>query len=156
MKIKLSTVLLVAIVVILAGVIIFGWDINPFDDSSDNDDGEADDLPNTLVPPTNSWDSMAEVGFTYTSAGSVTTTTFFDGSPADPVVYHMEVWHGTNTDTAVVVQVGDYVVNNAPHVVVLDWTVINGGAYQQGNGALGFTITNQDNGKVWFGWIWEA
>jgi len=156
MKIGIGTALLMVIVVFLASAVVFGWDINPFDDTVDNDDGETGDLPATIIIPETSWDSKAEVGFDYTAAGSVTSTTFFDGSPSDPVVYHMEIWHGTNTDTAVVVQVGDYVVNNAPHVVVLDWTVINGGAYQQGNGALGFMITNQDNGKVWFGWVWEA
>jgi len=154
MKIGIGTALLMVIVVILAGVMIFDVSM-PWEDAEDNENGESDNLPATIMPPANEWDSMAEVGFDYSVAGSTTSTIFYDGSPVDPVTYHIEAWHGTTPETASVVTLFDY-TSTCSRTVVLDWTVEFGGAYQRGNGALGFKITNQDNGKVWFGWVWEA
>lgn len=137
------------IALVMVGMFAFGIAEWPSNDGS-QESADVEDMPQTIIPPPDDeWDSMDEVGFTYTVAGSTTSTIFYDTAN-----YHIEAWHGTTTETAMVVAIFDF-PGPSPMPIDLDWTVIDGGAYQRGNGALGFKITNQNNGMTWFGWVWE-
>ena len=137
-----TTALVMIVLILVSAFLIMDWDEYVTD--------EAGSLPATIATDADELDTKEEVGIDYTITGSITTTTFNDDA-----IYRVVVWHGTTTETARVVLADDYIVTTPPRIVVLDWDVVDGGTYQPGNGALGFEITNNNNGKTHFVWTWE-
>ena len=122
------------------------------DDGDGNTDSDGDGLLNIgeleLSPE---YDSLADVRVDYTVAGSVLTSWFYEDGR-----YQIVAYHGPDVESAFIVDSETITIVGSPTRIDMDYSIIEGGRYASGNGALGFKVTNNLHDTTVMVWVWEA